>query len=68
MKKLTLKEIEKMPVINQGQFDNVIFNDGKIKICISRCTIADGMNYNNEVTEEHYINNDWVVFRQYEAK
>lgn len=69
-KKLTLKEVEAMPVIRQGQYDNLLYDAEGTKVWHSRLTIEDGMPYNNMITIEKYDGNTfkWVTIKEYEAK
>jgi len=66
-KLFTLKELEKMETISQGHMDNLKYQDTNIKIWLSRMTIEDGAEYNNQVTVENYINNEWVTVLEYQA-
>lgn len=54
MKKFKLKQLEKMPTLHQGQFDDLKVETKDTRIWLSRMTIEDGMEYNNQVTEEKY--------------
>ena len=65
---LTLKEVKKMPVIRQDHSRNIVAEDTLRRVSISRMTIADGAPYNNQVTIEIMLNNEWRVVVQYEAK
>lgn len=67
MKKFTLTELEKLPTLHQGHFDNLKIKDGNVRVWLSRMTVADGMEYNNQVTVENLINGNWVTVAKYEA-
>jgi hypothetical protein len=67
-KRFTLAQIEAMPTISQGHFDNIKFDDGKTRVCLSRMTVADGMPYNNQVTIEQLKDGNWITTDEYEAK
>lgn len=62
----TLEELEEMPTISQGQFDNLKYDDGKVRVWLSRMTRADGANYDKQVTVEHLQNGCWVTVESYE--
>lgn len=64
----TLDEIEDMPTIHQGQFDNLKYQDANTKIWLSRLTVEDGQPYNNQVTIERLQNGCWVEAESYEAR
>lgn len=63
----TLAELQDMPVISQGQFDNLLVDDGLFRVWLSRMTVEDGMPYNNQVTVEAMIDGVWSTVEQYEA-
>ncbi len=64
----TLKELEGLKTINQGQADDLKIEDGNIRVWLSRMTIEDGMPYNNQVTvEELDENGSWNTMEEYEA-
>jgi len=67
--KYTLKELQAKPTLSSGHFDNVKYDDGHIRVLLSRMTVADGMPYNNQVTiEVRNSTGDWITDWQYEAK
>lgn len=68
MEKYTLAELEAMPTIHSGHFDNLKFDDGKNRVWLSRMTVADGMPYDNQVTVEKLIDGNWKTVREYQAK
>ena len=75
MKKLTLKQVKEYPVIHQSHFDNLIkeFEQKGIKyrVWVSRCTIDDGMPYDNQITVEKFDETNgytWTIEKQYEPK
>lgn len=64
----TLNELKDMPTLHSGHFDNVKFDDGKTRICLSRLTIADGARCDNLVTVEVLQTGEWIPVDTYEAK
>lgn len=80
MKQFTLAEVRKMRVLHQSHFDNLIYanfdidspfrDGGEIRVWLSRCTIEDGMPYNNQITVEEFDANAgrWNTIDVYEAK
>jgi len=63
----SLRELLEMPTISQGQTDNLKYEDEDTRVWLSRMTVEDGMPYNNQVTVEKYIDNNWVTVDEYEA-
>lgn len=50
-----------------GQADDLKFDDGKTRVWLSRCTVADGEPYDHKVTEEELIDGKWVITDTYQA-
>lgn len=65
--KYTLAELQALPTIEVGQFDNCKVKTGNIRVWLSRMTVQDGARYNNGVTVEVYRHNQWENIAQYEA-
>ena len=63
----TLNELESMETISSGHFDDLKFETKYIRVWLSRMTIEDGMEYNNQVTIETLKNGVWRIKKQYEA-
>lgn len=64
----TLKELEGLKTMMQGQADDLKIEDGNTRVWLSRMTIEDGMPYNNQVTvEELNKNGSWNTIEEYEA-
>lgn len=71
MKKYTLKELNTMPTIEQGHFDDLKVKTDNTKVWLSRCTVQDGEPYNNKVTVEEYNKANgyrWTIKEIYQAK
>lgn len=70
MKKYSLKELNSMETISQSQFDNLKFKTDDTKVWLSRMTVEDGMEYDNQVTVEKYNKKDgrWETVELYQAK
>lgn len=66
--KYTLKELESLPTLSVGQTDDLKIENNDTRIWLSRMTIEDGMEYNNQVTIEKLIDGCWLSTRQYQAK
>lgn len=62
-----LAELEAIETLSVGQSDDLKLDTQTTRVWLSRCTIADGMPYNNQVTIENFINDRWVTVHQYEA-
>lgn len=56
-----LEDIEEQETIHSGQYENLKFDDGQIRVWQSRMTVADGMPYDNEITVEVLDDGCWVT-------
>ena len=61
----TLKQLQSMPTITQGHFDDLKVETENTKVWLSRMTVEDGMPYNNQVTIENLIKGNWVTVQKY---
>lgn len=69
----TLNELETLPTLCVGQADNLKVegedNNGRYRIWLSRCGIADGEPYENKVTVERCDSSgQWFDSQTYPAK
>lgn len=64
--RLTLSEIEEMPVIESWSTDDLIHEDNEFRILVSRMTVSDGASCNNEVTVEQNQNGRWETVDTYD--
>ena len=62
-----LSYLESLPTIHSGHFDNLKVDTGSLRVWLSRCGVADGMPYDNQVTIEHLKNGRWVETAIYQA-
>ena len=67
MTKYTLKQLEELKTISQGQADDLKIEDGNTRVWLSRMTIEDGMPYNNMISIEKLQNGCWSTIEEYEA-
>lgn len=67
-KMFRLDELNKMPTISSGQADDLKYETKDLRIWLSRLTIADGMEYNNQVSIDMNRNGTWHTLALYEAK
>ncbi len=65
--KYTLAELKKIPTLSTGQVDDLKVENGGCRVWLSRCGVADGMEYDNMVTVEVYTNNNWETVQTYQA-
>ena len=65
--KYNLAYLELQPTLHQGHFDNLKVDENGLRVWLSRMTVADGMPYNNEVTIEQYVNNNWQEVIRFQA-
>lgn len=72
MKRYTLAELDAMPTIESGHYDNLKIDSktdkGHIRVWLSRLTVGDGMPYNNQVTVEQLIKGVWTEIDTYQAR
>ena len=66
-KMFSLKELNKMPTIDSGQADDLKYETKDLRVWLSRMTIADGMEYNNQVSIDAIVNGKWHTLALYEA-
>ena len=59
----TLGELEDMPIITEGHTDDLKVEEMiygvKVRVWLSRMTVADGMPYDNQVTVEYLDADEW---------
>lgn len=77
-KTYSLKELEAMPTLSQGQFDDLKIETPKMRIWLSRMTKEDGQPYNNQVSIEkleiyfdkkhNLFTTRWIISKTYQAK
>jgi hypothetical protein len=69
MKRYSLNELEAMPTIRQGHCDDLKVKTDDTRVWLSRMTVADGMEYNNQVqVYKLNKNHDWKLVQEYEAE
>jgi hypothetical protein len=68
MERYSLSEIERIPTIHQGQYDNLKVDTGRVRVWLSRLTVEDGQPYNNQVTVERLTDGRWETVEEYEAR
>jgi len=64
----SLTEMNAMTTISEGQFDDLKYDEGGIRVWLSRMTREDGMPYNNQVTVEKLKEGRWEEIDVYQAK
>lgn len=62
-----LKELETLPTLCTAQADDLKVETDTKRIWLSRCGVADGMPYDNQVSVEVYKGNRWEVVETYQA-
>jgi len=67
MRKYTANELEELPTLSSGHFDNLKIDDGQYRVWLSRVGIADGMPYDNQIMVEKLVNGRWEIVEQYEG-
>ena len=65
----TLEELEDLPVLCQGQADDLKIDTGEVRVWLCRCDVSDGMPYNNAVTIERLSTKGrWEEVSMHEAR
>jgi hypothetical protein len=68
MIRYSLKQLQSMPTLHSGHFDNLKKDTGHTQIWLSRMTIEDGQPYNNQVLIKRLIKGRWETIHEYEAR
>lgn len=66
----TLAELEALPTIRQGHFDNLkieTFGDPPTRVWLARTGVEDGEPYDNRVTVETLQDGCWIEAKSYPA-
>jgi hypothetical protein len=63
----TAEQLEDMPTIHSGHYDNLKIETENTRVWLSRMTVADGMPYDNQITVEMLINGKWTTMEEYEG-
>jgi hypothetical protein len=65
----SLDHLERLETISQGQADDLKIDAGVYRVWLSRMTVADGMEYDNQVTIETFNKESgaWETFMKYQA-
>lgn len=66
--KYNLQELECLPTLSTGQADDLKIDEGNTRVWLSRMTVEDGMEYNNQVSIEKLQNGRWNVVETYQAE
>lgn len=64
----SLSDLQAMPTLAVAQADSLKIQTPTHRVWLSRCGVADGLSYDNEVTVEVLINGRWVIDHTYEGK
>jgi hypothetical protein len=67
MRRFSLIDLINMPTLEQGHFDNLKVKTDTKRVWLSRMTVADGAEYDNQVTVEKLVDGIWTIKEQYQA-
>ena len=71
MERYTAATLEEMPVLCEAQADDLHVegedDEGRFRVWLCRCDVADGMPYDNQITIERYRDGSWVEVETYEG-
>lgn len=65
--RFSLKQIQDLPTISEGHTDDLKFDDGTTRVWLSRLTVEDGAELDNEVTVERSIGGRMEPIDVYQA-
>jgi hypothetical protein len=68
MGQYTLEQLNALPTLHSGHFDNLKIETDARRVWLSRCGVDDGLPYDNGVTVEHLRGGRWTIVQEYEAK
>lgn len=68
IKEFTLEQLQTMPTIAVGQTDDLKFDNGVVRVWLSRMSVEDGAPYDNQVTIERNVGGKWKIIKQFQAK
>jgi hypothetical protein len=63
-----LDELKALPVLAQGQADDLLIESDGERVWLSRCSTEDGEPWDNKVTVERYVGRAWVEVEWWEAR
>lgn len=63
----SLAELANLSTLATGQADDLKVDDGTLRVWLCRCGIEDGMEFDNQVTVEEYVDGRWITTDTYEA-
>jgi hypothetical protein len=64
---VSLTDLEALPVLTQGQADDLKIDGDRFRVWLSRCSEEDGEPWNNRVSVEMYVGGSWIVVENYQA-
>lgn len=67
MERFTIEELKGMKTISEGWVGDLKYEDDDHRVWLSRLTIEDGAEYNNQVIVEIYEGGEWVIVDKYQA-
>ena len=64
-----LRDLNDLPTLRSGHFDNLKIEEedeqGKFRVWLSRCSVEDGMPFDNAITVERQIGGVWQNTEMY---
>ena len=63
---LTVSDLSAMPTLAVGQADDLKYDDGEVRMWLSRCTARDGL-VGSRISYERLENGRWMPHRESEA-
>lgn len=66
--RFSLRQINAMPTLWQGQYDDLKYDDGEVRVWQSRMRTEDGQPYDDQVTVERLTGGRWVTIDTYDPR
>jgi hypothetical protein len=63
----SLDQLTVMPTLESAMDSDLKYDDGQMRIWLSRMTVSDGERYDSTVYVEEYIDTKWILVNCYDA-
>lgn len=66
--RFSIAEFQSMPVLSQGQFDNLMWESNGWRVWLSRMGVEDGARWDDGVMVERLVDGRWENYEEYQAR